>query len=361
MKKNSTGMIILEKNLFNWLDGLRDRFIILGPVPDKKGETIFKPVSDAFSIRLDYQSTMQSPARIIYPSRQTICEIDRKSLQTTAADDRRKRIIFGLHPCDMHAISILDRTLSWETQDFYYKQTRENTITVVLNCNLACKKKYPAFTHQGFCSSMGTGPFLKKKAGSDIELTLLSGSEESESLYLMEFRSETGLELASGIRRAEKAGAADQKAKLRLEKKALSTFSKKLDIDGLAELLKNYLDHKVYKNTADARCLSCTNCTMVCPTCFCYNIEECTGMDLKKTTRIRHWDSCLELNFAKVHGFNFRDSRSARLRQFVTHKLSSWVEQFGCFGCVGCGRCMTWCPTHIDLTEIVAEIRRDDE
>jgi sulfhydrogenase subunit beta (sulfur reductase) len=113
----------------------------------------------------------------------------------------------------------------------------------------------------------------------------------------------------------------------------------------------------VWKRTAEERCLGCTNCTMVCPTCFCYNLKDYMSFDLASCERYRYWDSCQELHFAEVAGGgNFRFSRMARLRQFVTHKLATWVEQFGCFGCIGCGRCMTWCPTKIDLTEMAKEI-----
>jgi ferredoxin len=100
---------------------------------------------------------------------------------------------------------------------------------------------------------------------------------------------------------------------------------------------------------------------MVCPTCFCYDTWDRAELDLSVIERIRRWDSCQDERFAEVHGGNFRSTREARLRQFVCHKLSYWVEQYGCFGCVGCGRCVTWCPTGIDLTEIAAEIRADEE
>jgi sulfhydrogenase subunit beta (sulfur reductase) len=132
-----------------------------------------------------------------------------------------------------------------------------------------------------------------------------------------------------------------------------------LDTTDLPEILLSNFEHPVYKRTADARCLGCTNCTMVCPTCYCYNLDDQTGYDLKITIRSRQWDSCQELNFARVHEGNFRSSREARLRQFVTHKLATWIEQYGCFGCIGCGRCMTWCPTGIDLTEMAKEIQED--
>jgi hypothetical protein len=245
----------------------------------------------------------------------------------------------------MHAISVLDRTFVGDFKDVYYGKARKDTLTVVLNCNQACDS--------GFCASMGTGPFLQLKDGFDIVLT---GKERN---YLMEFGSERGKRVgkkADGLKKAKKGDFTEKK---RIEATAKQSFRKQMDTAGLPELLMRNLDHPVYKRTADARCLGCTNCTMVCPTCYCYNIEDTTSYDLKTTIRSRYWDSCQELNFAKVHEGNFRSSREARLRQFVTHKLATWVEQYGCFGCIGCGRCMTWCPTKIDLTEIAKEIQQD--
>jgi ferredoxin len=209
---------------------------------------------------------------------------------------------------------------------------------------------------------MGSGPFLKLREGYDVELTRLrpdAGGEED--IYLVEYGSKRGKRL---IERGGRMKKADKKAfeeKVGLEAEASRSLKRRLDTDGLVDILSRNLDHPVYRRTAEEKCLGCTNCTMVCPTCYCYNISDETSLDLKRTVRKRQWDSCQELNFARVHGGNFRSSREARLRQFVTHKLCTWVEQYGCFGCVGCGRCMTWCPTGIDLAEMADEIRRDDK
>jgi ferredoxin len=230
-------------------------------------------------------------------------------------------------------------------KDTYYRKLREETLTVVLNCNQACDS--------GFCDSMGTGPFLQLKDGFDIVLTAKFDN------YIVESNSNKGERIIKKINGFKKATKKDFIEKKEIEAAARQSFTKQLDTTGLPELLMRNPDHPVYKRTADTRCLGCTNCTMVCPTCYCYNIEDKTSYDLKSTTRNRYWDSCQELNFAKVHEGNFRSSRQARLRQFVTHKLATWVEQYGCFGCVGCGRCMIWCPTKIDLTEIAKEIQQN--
>lgn len=347
--------LLSMQELIDWLNILSAGFVVFGPATKRRGETIFEKINDAAEIDFEYSSTMASPRKFIYPARQDLFDIFRSKQESRTIDpDTGNKIIFGIHPCDMHAVSVLDRTF-FQSQDFYYKKLREETVTMVLNCNRACSKQYPFYLMRGFCASMGTGPFLRiNKQGYDIELTKLGKD------YLLEPGSPKGKKLIQKCAK-RKAGKADLNNKRKLEKSALSTFTKSLETKGLPELLSRNWGHPVYARTADARCLNCTNCTMVCPTCYCYNVEDSTSFDLEKTSRSRCWDSCQELNFAKVHGGNFRSSRRARLRQFVTHKLSTWIEQYGCFGCIGCGRCMTWCPTHIDLTEMAQEIQQDQK
>ena len=334
-------------DLLGWVDTLRAQFDIFGPVMKRRGQAVFERLNKAQDMALDYCSTMTSPRSLIYPPRQSLFTIDRKigHYETLVPKRGKETIIFGIHPCDMHAITVLDRTFLGDFKDCYYRRLRDDTITVVLNCNQACD--------QGFCPSMETGPFLQIKDRFDLVLTAKCGD------YLVEFGSQRGKDLSKRANNLRRASRKDFVEKKRVEMRARTTFIKSLDTNGLPELLMRNLDHPVYKRTADARCLGCTNCTMVCPTCYCYNVEDSTSFDLNTTTRSRHCDSCQELNFAKVHEGNFRSSRQARLRQFVTHKLATWIEQYGCFGCVGCGRCMTWCPTGIDLTEMAKEIQRD--
>ena len=239
----------------------------------------------------------------------------------------------------MHAIEVLDRTFLGDIGDTHYRRARANTITVVMNCDEQC--------HYGFCASMGTGPHLRLEKGYDIVVT------ELHDRYLLQWGSARGSSLVREAKGLSKAGKEAFAEKRELEERAIESFTRWIDTDGLPELLAKNLDHGVYKRVAEERCLGCANCTMVCPTCYCYDMVDETTLDLKTTERKRHWGSCQELNFAKVHGGNFRVSREARLRQFVTHK------QYGCFGCVGCGRCMAWCPTRIDLTEMAKEIQED--
>jgi ferredoxin len=177
--------------------------------------------------------------------------------------------------------------------------------------------------------------------------------------YLLEAGSPRGRELIETAPGVKRAGRTRRHEKAHLEQQAAGSFTKSLQIEGLPELLMKTFEHPVYKEVADARCLGCSNCVMVCPTCFCYKVVDRSDFGLRMVERSRRWDACQDYWFAEVHLGNFRQPQQARMRQFMTHKLCTWVEQYGCFGCVGCGRCMTWCPTGIDITEMAKEIQRD--
>ena len=131
---------------------------------------------------------------------------------------------------------------------------------------------------------------------------------------------------------------------------ATNQQTRRLDTNGIRDLLYQSFDHPRWDNVAQ-RCLACANCTMVCPTCFCTTVEDLSDVTGNQAERWRRWDSCFTLSFSYIHGGSIRASAKARYRQWMTHKLASWIDQFGTSGCVGCGRCITWCPVGIDITE----------
>jgi len=341
--------ILHKKNFCRWIDSLSQQYALIGPVKDRE-ETVFQPLQSPEQLEMDYISTMAAPRKFIYPSRQLLFRFTPEGdgkLITEEILPQGQQILLAVHPCDAHAIMVLDRVLMGEFTDSYYTKQRQNTFLIVLNCQKVDKNC--------FCDSMGTGPFLHPwmgqdpAKGCDLELTDLGDR------YLAEF-------LNGKIRKLfsfplETANDEDIQLKKKREVRIKEKFVKKLNIENLPSSLRQNMDHSVWSRIGEAICLSCANCTMVCPTCYCYNTVDTVKLDLSKSERYRYWDSCQELHFAEVHGGNFRLTRGARLRQFVLHKLSYWMEQYGCFGCVGCGRCINWCPTGIDLTEIVKEIR----
>ena len=144
-----------------------------------------------------------------------------------------------------------------------------------------------------------------------------------------------------------------------VHERTASQMGRELDTDGIKELLYRNFEHPRWDEVAD-RCLTCGNCTMVCPTCFCTTVEDVTDLDGSHVERNQLWDSCFTVDYSHIHGGAIRTSSRSRYRQWMTHKLATWWDQFDSSGCVGCGRCITWCPVGIDITEEAEAIRQTD-
>jgi ferredoxin len=194
---------------------------------------------------------------------------------------------------------------------------------------------------------MGTGP--RADAGFDLALTELLPPDGGEPTYLVEVGSERGAEVLADVPTAPAGDAETAEADRRL-RGAADRMGRTLEVRGLAEALLAAPDHPRWDAVAE-RCLACGNCTLACPTCFCTTVEDTTDLTGAFAERTRLWDSCFTLDLSYIHGGPVRPSMRARYRQWATHKLATWEAQFGTAGCVGCGRCITWCPAAIDLTE----------
>jgi ferredoxin len=201
---------------------------------------------------------------------------------------------------------------------------------------------------------MGTGP----KADSGFDLALTELFEDGEHRFLVEVGSPRGQEVFDELPHRP-AGAADEEAAQAVIEQTAASMGRTLDTDDIKGLLYANLEHPRWDEVSE-RCLTCGNCTMVCPTCFCSTVEDVTDLAGGEAERTRLWDSCFTLDHSYIHGGNVRETGRSRYRQWMTHKLASWIDQFGSSGCVGCGRCITWCPVAIDITEEAAAIRATD-
>jgi sulfhydrogenase subunit beta (sulfur reductase) len=253
------------------------------------------------------------------------------------------RAFLGVRACELNAIAIQDRVLlDGDYVDPHYKAHRDQTFIIAVNCGEAggtC-----------FCVSMQAGP--KARGGYDLALTELMS--DGEHRFLVEVGSSAGDEILA-LAPSLAATQADLDAATAAVAHAAASMGRKMpDVDVPALLMRN-LQHRRWDEVAQ-RCLSCANCTMVCPTCFCTSVEEHSDLAGVESSRTRRWDSCFTMDYSYIHGGAVRQSVASRYRQWMTHKLSTWHDQFGTAGCVGCGRCITWCPVGIDLTEEVTAI-----
>jgi ferredoxin len=263
----------------------------------------------------------------------------------TTPAGRRRYAFVGLRPCDLAALLVKDRVYEVGSgAGSGYHSRREGSFLVVVNC------ASPSGTC--FCSSMGTGP--RTGPGFDLALTELIGDGHHE--FLVEIGSEEGAGVAECVSHRP-AEPADREAAAALLREAEARMGRHLQTEGLKECLERSYEDPHWDEVAK-RCLTCGNCTMVCPTCFCATMEDTGDLAGTVTERRRVWDSCFNIEFSYVHGGSVRTSGGARYRHWITHKLATWHDQFGVSGCVGCGRCITWCPAGIDITAEAAAVLR---
>lgn len=257
-----------------------------------------------------------------------------------------KLAFIGVRSCELAAIAIQDVVLRDGAHvDAHYRARRNNAFLVAVNCTTA--------NGGCFCTSMGTGP--EASGGYDIVLTEIV---EGEHRFLARAGSEAGQAILSRAPQRA-AGAADVDQATARVASVARTMERAMPAGDIRGLLARNADHPRWDEVA-TRCLSCANCTMVCPTCFCTSVDETSEIAGGETGRVRRWDSCFTLDFSHLHAGSVRTSVTGRYRQWMTHKLSSWFDQFGTSGCVGCGRCIVWCPVGIDITQEVRAIQNSE-
>jgi sulfhydrogenase subunit beta (sulfur reductase) len=299
-----------------------------------------------------------------------------------AMPDSPPRALLGVRSCELHAMAVQDKVFldrAGEFTDPFYARARDRLFLVAVEC------EHPGGTC--FCSSMGTGPGIPaeprvandRKEHDDVNVSTPSARRslplahqteapsrvffdlaltELDHGFVVRAGSLPGRDLISRLGLAAASTHEVDEGRRRVEA-AAGTMGRSLDVTDIRNLLHRNQEHPRWDNVA-SRCLSCTNCTLVCPTCFCSSVEDVTDLSQQNAERVRHWDSCFNPEFAHVHGGDFRPSIRGRYRQWLTHKFASWFDQFDVSGCVGCGRCITWCPVGIDVTEEITAIRATD-
>jgi sulfhydrogenase subunit beta (sulfur reductase) len=344
---------------------------VIGPTP-RNGAIVYDEISGIGDLPLGwtdeqeagrYRATKQNGGKyfgytvgltpwkkFLHASVQTVWELKHngKGWESVESSDGgpQKSAFLGVRPCELRAIEIQDQVkLQGTFKDFFYKKRRESAFLVVVNCTRAggtC-----------FCASMRTGP----KAESGFDLALTEMQEGERHAFLIEAGSENGRQVLRSLRLEDASPEEIRNAEDAISRTA-GQMRRSVDLDGLKETLQSSYDHPRWEATG-RKCLTCSNCTMVCPTCFCTTLQESTDPGGEISQACRKWDSCFTMDFSYIHGGSIRASAKSRYRQWLTHKFASWVDQFGTAGCVGCGRCITWCPAGIDITAEVQAIREN--
>lgn len=284
--------------------------------------------------------------KFLFPSRERLWTAARTGASFTVTPEKDvgpPTAFLGVRACELAGMDVTDKVFDGVVRDPGYHDRRARTLRIAVQCGQAggtC-----------FCVSMGTGPAVRRSH--DLSLTEILTNDRH--YFLVEVGTTSGAAVLSHVplhpTRTE-----DTEMATTIVTRTAASMGRTLNTDGIHDLLLSQPEHPRWEIVA-RRCLSCTNCTMVCPTCFCSTTEEVPDLSGETVERWRRWDSCFNLEFTQLHAASVRKSSLSRYRQWLTHKLASWEDQFGTSGCIGCGRCITWCPVGIDLTEEVAALR----
>lgn len=253
--------------------------------------------------------------------------------------DARLTAVIGVRACDLAAMCLQDQHfINGDHIDQAYATRRQDLIIIAINCS------HPAATC--FCHATGDGPVARDHY--DILL------DELDEGFAIQSGSARGKEIVN-LLALQSLTASHEKQIQAAHGTAIEKQTRSLPAADIPALLYQLQESTRWQIIGD-RCLSCGNCTSVCPTCFCHHTTDETSLDGTLSTRLRQWDSCFSQDHSYIHGFTLRPNTASRYRQWLTHKFASWVEQYGRSGCVGCGRCISWCPVEIDVTEEIQQM-----
>ena len=370
--KTGASYILGSENLHELLCVLRTQeYEVIGPAVSD-GAIVYRPLAPsdqlpvgwtqeqrAGSYRLQHSTNdalfsyvvgPHSWKKFLYPPTRRLWRAQKKAkgFHFSAEEPPNVKYAFiGVRACDLTAIAIQDQIfLEGQYVDSDYQARRKDLLIIAVNC------LEPGGTC--FCASVNTGP----KAASGFDLALTELQHDGRHFFLVEVGTQTGAEILSQVRH-EEAGESDRKLAERALREASLHMGRSLETRNLKALLNRNFESAQWDNLAE-RCLTCGNCTMVCPTCFCSTVEDTTDLSGSAAERWRRWDSCFTADFSYIHGRSVRTLARSRHRQWMMHKLATWIDQFGRSGCVGCGRCITWCPVGIDITAEARILREND-
>lgn len=325
--------IMPKGRLTAWVERLiNSDYRVVGPVA-RHGQYVFDDITNPEDLVVEYPTTVLPPKKYISPQREELFSFNTRTLEMTAHIDPQPTVILGVHTCDMHAIQILDKVNDTGYADQHYKARRAETYLVSIECLKPCME-------HSFCKSMGS---LTPPENYDLHFTDMGDS------YAVDIGSEKGEKLFEGCTSVWDPTDEDYDRLNETMAAKWPEFQYRLDFDvtDLPDLMTLSQKSQVWEELGEI-CLACGMCTQVCPTCYCFDVDDEVDMSLETGTRVRTWDSCQIEKFAVVAGgHNFRSERANRQRHRFMRKGKYQYEAFGLMGCVGCGRCAQACLVHI--------------
>jgi sulfhydrogenase subunit beta (sulfur reductase) len=336
---------ILNKNhLSFWLRRLKTDHELIAPMRDVSGDIVLTELTRMHETALDGPALMPSPKEFLLPHMERLFSWSKEGIE--GASDKRPRVLFGVRPCDLSAVAILDRFYLANSKDVNYETRRRNTAMIAIACN----RPDPTC----FCLGLGTGPFLKR--GFDVQLTDLGDR------FLVETGTDTGASLVRDFRHIfTEPGVADREDLYEARLASQSGFEKQVNLERVRKLILAGSVKDSLWEWVSARCFECGGCVYNCPVCTCFNVlDRPLAPDSGK--RMRIWDTCMFKGFTRMAGGAVPAvDKTVRTKRWFHHKLVHWPEQFGAFGCVGCGRCAISCPGKIDMATVALRIKGTDK
>jgi ferredoxin len=336
-------LLLIDKRAVKpFVSNMMGDYRVVGPV-SKGIKFAFEQIEDPADLRLDYDTSILPPKKQLQPQEERMLTFSRTGKPVVEmVMDATPTVLLGVHTCDLHAIRVLDEAFSQGYPDAYYLERRAKTLLVGIECLEPCDE-------HSFCKSMGT---LSADTGYDLHLTDLGDS------YAVNVGTEAGAALLKKYSPARQATEADMVQLNKVLSAKWPRFSYKLnfDVSELSALMAQSYDNPLWDRLAEI-CLACGQCTLVCPTCFCFNVYDEVELNLTDGERRRRWDSCQLDEFARVAGNeNFREHQAARLRHRFMRKGRYLIEKYDELGCTGCGRCARSCLVDISPNDIFNEL-----
>ena len=331
--------VIKKEDVTQFLKGLSD-FTIYAPVQEEDA-VLFKVIQTPDKIALQFTNSVKSPKHVVLPQTETMLKVTKGKENNINIDEPNldeKNILFGIRPCDARGIAILDKVFSGDFEDPYYLKRRDNTTLI----GLACTDPH----RNCFCTSVGGAP--DSTEGLDMLWTDIGDT------FYINVLTEKGMELIKGTVIFSKATSENTKAKNKVHKAAKEKITEKLNAEALPKKLESLFEDEYWDNLS-MKCLCCGSCTYLCPTCYCFDINDIEYRD--KVKRVRTWDSC-QFSSYTIHtsGHNPRPNKENRMRNRMYHKYKYHYDNFKELGCVGCGRCITYCPVNMNVKATIREL-----